>query len=153
MIYRTLNIILPAFTGVHVHTKEETYYTHGDLWDLKLMQKYVAVENISHDNNNNNYDNSILLDSRFTTNGIRKRRKIVQASNIPFLNRVPSAILSAVEQVVASHAEYFVGSTHSSWSEYVIYKRVEAKKKDARQNYDIWVKNLDILDVRQGKKS
>ena len=117
------------------------------------MQKYVAVENISHDNNNNNYDNSILLDSRFTTNGIRKRRKIVQASNIPFLNRVPSAILSAVEQVVASHAEYFVGSTHSSWSEYVIYKRVEAKKKDARQNYDIWVKNLDILDVRQGKKS
>jgi hypothetical protein len=68
----------------------------------------------------------------------------VQGSDFQILRELPLAIASAVEQVVAIRAEYFVASAHSSWSEYVVYQRVY-DAKDGKKNYDIWVKNLDLF--------
>ena len=73
-------------------------------------------------------------------------KKYRLSSDFDMFKTLRPAIISAVEQEVAIRAEYFVASTHSSWSEYVIYKRLLSKKKDGRKNYDIWVRNLDIMD-------
>ena len=54
------------------------------------------------------------------------------------------AIGSAVEQVIATRAEYFIGSTQSSWSEYVVYQRVY-NKVDGRSNYDIWLHHARLF--------
>ena len=69
-----------------------------------------------------------------------------QASDFDMVKTLRPAIVSAVEQEIAIRADYFVASTHSSWSEYVVYKRMLLNKEDGRKNYDIWVRNLDIMD-------
>lgn len=71
----------------------------------------------------------------------------LQSSDFSFLRSLRPAIISAIEQEIAIRASQFVSSTHSSWSEYVIYKRASSKE-DGRKNYKIWLWNLDILDPR-----
>jgi hypothetical protein len=68
-----------------------------------------------------------------------------RSSDFQYLDMLRPAIISAVEQEVAIRADFFVASAHSSWSEYVIYKRA-LTKGDGRRNYDIWMTNLVIMD-------
>uniref|UniRef100_A0A7S3P4B6 Uncharacterized protein n=1 Tax=Amphora coffeiformis TaxID=265554 RepID=A0A7S3P4B6_9STRA len=63
-----------------------------------------------------------------------------EGSNFEVLTKLRPAIISAVEQEVMVRAESFIASTHSSWSEYVIYKRA-LTKQDGKENYMIWKNN------------
>lgn len=91
---------------------------------------------------NNTLPIYVATDGSLPGNALQGARR---ASDFAFLQSLRPAILSAVEQVISSRAEYFIASTHSSWSEYVIYKRA-LTKKDGKKNYDIWIKNLAIAD-------
>ena len=66
---------------------------------------------------------------------------IWQSSDFDFVKKLRPAFVSAVEQEILIHAETFIASTHSSWNEYVIYKRA-LTKSDGQENYMIWKENL-----------
>jgi hypothetical protein len=278
--YKTFH---PAFTG---SIPDQNTYTHADLWDVNLIQKYVHIQNTSHTKEAGHYDLKIKLDSVFLSKAevralgnkyhnisydagwnllqksvpwlnpwkndggrelvferlmesftysplIRKHaEKIVEKIGGPFIGlhvrkgRMPAlncsdyklplvsgpetkrherggcqgitwnkffekqhefqdsnlpvyvahdmgrrqgadfmnheilqsfdfqdiigplrpAIVSAIEQVVMIYAEYFVASTQSSWSEYVIYKRA-FDKRDGEKNYKIWKSNGQVIMV------
>ena len=120
---------------------------HGVDWGYVLEKLYpnnTLLFYVAH-------DGSFRLDDAILPNS---SVRVKQASDMKCLQdeEVPLAVVSAVEQVVATGGEFFVGSTHSSWTEYVIYKRA-LTKKDGKKNYDVWVKNLAFFDEKDGHQS
>mmetsp|Transcript_23585 Transcript_23585/g.65623 ORF Transcript_23585/g.65623 Transcript_23585/m.65623 type:complete len:465 (+) Transcript_23585:111-1505(+) len=61
---------------------------------------------------------------------------------------VPPAVVAAVEQEILIRSTYFISSLHSSYSEFVIFKRAvqTPPPRDAQQNYDIWMEKLLLFD-------